>query len=156
MILKLKYSDKTFMVESFGDHLMRAFQGFGHPLTLIVPVPLHWRRQWIRKYNQSSLLANALSKRCGLPVCHQGLKRVRPTKPLKGGSFKKRLAALEGAFALSPKEKQTLYGQHILLMDDVWTTGATLQSCADVLLKEGGAKSVSALTMARVLPADLS
>ena len=156
MILKLKYSDKTFMVETFGDHLMGAFKGFENPITLILPVPLHWRRQWIRKYNQSSLLANALSKRCGLPVCHKGLKRVRPTKPLKGGSFKKRLATLKGVFAVNPKEKKTLHGQHILLIDDVWTTGATLQSCADFLLKEGGAKSVSALTMARVLPAELS
>jgi ComF family protein len=156
MILKLKYSDKTFMVETFGDHLMGALKQFQDPLTLILPVPLHWRRQWSRKYNQSSLLANALSKRCGLPVCHKGLKRIRPTQPLKGGSFKKRLAALEGAFALSPKAKKSIHGQHILLIDDVWTTGATLQSCAQVLLKDGGAKSVSALTVARVLPAELS
>lgn len=156
MILKLKYSDKTFMVNTFGDHLMQTIQSFPRPFTLILPVPLHWRRQWIRKYNQSSLLAHALSRRCGVPVCYKGLKRIRSTKPLKGGSFKKRLAALSGAFALNPKEKQTLMGQDILLIDDVWTTGATLQSCAEVLLKEGGAKSVSALTMARVLPADLS
>ena len=155
MILKLKYSDKTFMVETFGDHLMEALKTFNRTFTLLIPVPLHWRRQWIRKYNQSSLLANALSRRCGVPVAHTVLRRVLPTQPLKGGSFHKRVTALKGAFALSPKAKPILAGQHVVLIDDVWTTGATLQSCAHVLL-QGGAKSVSALTMARVLPADLS
>ncbi len=156
MILKLKYSDKTFMVETFADHLMGAFKSFDRPFTMLVPVPLHWRRHLIRKYNQSSLLAHALSKRCGVPVFNHALKRIHATKPLKGGSFQKRLAVLKGAFTLHPKDKDKIQGQHILLIDDVWTTGATLQTCAEVLIKDGGAKSVSALTLARVLPAELS
>ena len=153
IILKLKYSDKTFLIKQMADSLVRAFLTFHNSFDVIVPVPLHWKRQLIRKYNQSSLLAQELSSRCNLPVDNHAIKRIIATKPLKSGSFAKRLQALNGAFTMH--KNHNIAGKNILLIDDVWTTGATLQSCAKVLIS-GGAKSVSALTLARVIPAELS
>lgn len=121
-----------------------------HPLeaNAIMPVPLHPKRLRQRGYNQSHLLALKLGKLSGLPVNDNYLLRQRPTPPqTETTSVKQRRANVAGAFTCA---KEKLDGQHILLIDDVATSGATLDTCA-AALKLNGAASVRALTLAREL-----
>lgn len=111
---------------------------------LIVPVPLYWKRQNWRGFNQSSLLAKALAKKTGLKYL-EALKRVKNTKPQVGLEAYLRKQNIKGAF--SPSITYTL-DANILLIDDVWTTGSTLRECC-YILKRAGAKQVWALTLAR-------
>jgi ComF family protein len=118
---------------------------------VVVPVPLHWRRQHDRGFNQADDLARGL----GLPVV-RALRRVRPTTPQFGLTSVGRLRNVRGAFA-PPRRRLArrrpdarLRGACVVLVDDVCTTGATLGECAAVLL-EGGAREVRALTAARAL-----
>jgi ComF family protein len=119
---------------------------------IVVPVPLHWRRAQARGFNQADDLAATL----GLPLV-RALRRVRPTSPQYGLTTVARLRNVRGAFA--PPRRALIFGRRhdprlvdacVVLVDDVCTTGATLQSCAEVLL-EGGAREVRALTAARAL-----
>ncbi len=116
----------------------------------VVPVPLYWRRQWKRGFNQSELLARHIGKRRGIPVL-RALRRTRATATQAGLASAGRQRNVAGAFVLRAKAKidPRLAGKKILLIDDVMTTGATAGACASVL-KRGGAKSVSLLTLARV------
>ena len=110
----------------------------------LVPVPLHPLREREREFNQAALLATRMAKIRGTPALHL-LKRVRPTPPQAGAERSQRLKSLEGAFAL---RKPIHEGMRILLVDDVTTTGATLDACAAVLM-EAGAAEVCAITVAR-------
>lgn len=112
----------------------------------VVPVPLHWRKQWDRGFNQSELLARHIARRRGVPVLH-ALRRRRSTAVQAGLASAGRRRNVAGAFTLRSGPK--LAGKRILLIDDVMTTGATASACASAL-KRGGAKSVSLLTLARV------
>jgi ComF family protein len=119
----------------------------------VVPVPLHWRKQWDRGFNQSDLLARHIASRRGIPVLH-ALRRKRATAVQAGLASAGRRRNVAGAFLLRSGAKMEkidprLAGRKILLIDDVMTTGATASACASVL-KRGGAKSVSLLTLARV------
>ena len=112
---------------------------------LIVPLPLHWWRRWQRGFNQSSLLAEALSQRLRLPWV-DAVQRTRQTAAQTGLTRRQRRDNVSGAFAV--KQKPRVEGRHVLLIDDVLTTGATASACA-LALKRGGAKRVTALTLAR-------
>jgi len=112
---------------------------------LIVPVPLHWQRLWQRGFNQSALLAEALSRRCGIPL-HNALRRRKPTVPQAGLSASDRRSNVAGAFA--PARRCQVFNRRVLLVDDVMTTGATIRACARTL-KTAGAAYVAALTIAR-------
>jgi competence protein ComFC len=112
----------------------------------IVPVPLHWWRKWRRGFNQSELLAKALSKRTGVPV-FAALRRTRPTAVQAGLSNTARRRNVTGAF--SSRRARSLKGKHVLLIDDVMTTGSTASACA-IALKRAGAVRVALLTLARV------
>jgi ComF family protein len=119
---------------------------------LVVPVPLHWRRQHARGFNQAEELARHL----GVPVV-RALRRVRPTSPQSGLSATDRRHNLRGALAPS-RRKWLRLGRHepeirgacVVVVDDVSTTGATLDACARVL-RDAGAREVRALTAARAL-----
>ena len=119
---------------------------------LVVPVPLHWRRRHARGFNQAEDLARGL----GLPVV-RALRRVRATSPQFGLNASRRHRNVRGAFA-PPRRGFLLLRHHdarlrdacVVLVDDVSTTGATLQACAEVL-RSGGAREVRALTAARAL-----
>ncbi|MES1262566.1 MAG: phosphoribosyltransferase family protein, partial [Acidobacteriota bacterium] len=111
----------------------------------VVPVPLHWRKQWERGYNQAELLARHVAKRRGVPLV-KALRRKRPTAVQASLAVAGRRKNVAGAFLMRPQAR--LAGQRVLLIDDVMTTGATAGACA-VALKRGGAKSVSLLTLAR-------
>lgn len=111
----------------------------------VVPIPLHQKRQNMRGFNQSELLGRLLSKKLGLGYW-DGIKRVRNTKPQVGLEGWERKKNIKQAFALNGKLKVDSY--RFLLIDDVWTTGATMRECGYVL-KRGGAKKVWAVTLAR-------
>jgi ComF family protein len=116
----------------------------------VVPVPLHWRKQWDRGFNQSELLARHIARRRGIPVL-DALRRKRATAVQAELASAGRKRNVAGAFLLraGAKTQAALAGRTLLLIDDVMTTGATASACASVL-KRGGAKSVSLLTLARV------
>jgi len=112
----------------------------------VVPVPLHPLREREREFNQAALLASAAARHLGIPALPL-LKRVRRTAPQAGFDRRGRMENLEGAFALC-KKRFAVEGLSLLLIDDVTTTGATLDACAAVLL-EAGAVDVCAVTVAR-------
>lgn len=104
----------------------------------IVPVPLHRRKQQFRGYNQAAVLAEALSQYIQLPVLNGVLKRKCYTKPQKGLTPKQRARNVAGAFALGVHAKEQLVNvRRILLVDDIYTTGATLEACGRVLRRAG-------------------
>ena len=111
-----------------------------------VPVPLHWRRRWRRGFNQAEALARAVGGRHGLPVERGCLARVRATPPQQGDAAARRRNVLN-AFVVRRAER--IMGKRLLLVDDVFTTGATVNACAAALLA-AGASAVGVLTLARV------
>jgi len=110
----------------------------------LVPVPLHWMRRWWRGFNQAEVLARAVGRRHKLPVLCRTLSRVRAT-PLQHGDFEARRRNVRDAFAV----RRQVAERRLLLVDDVFTTGATANACAAVLLRAGAA-DVGVLTLARV------
>jgi ComF family protein len=110
----------------------------------LVPVPLHWVRRWRRGFNQAEVLARAVGRRHGLPVLPRVLRRVRAT-PRQHGDFEARRGNLRDAFLA----RTDVAGRRLLLVDDVFTTGATADACAVTLLRAGAAE-VGVLTLARV------
>ncbi len=112
----------------------------------LVPVPLHWRRRWERGFNQAEVLARAVGRRHGLPVLRRVLVRVRPT-PMQQGDMDARRRNVREAFAV--RTPQAVRDRRLLLVDDVFTTGATANACARSLL-DAGAAEVGVLTLARV------
>ena len=120
-------------------------------LALIAPVPLHRLRRWRRGYNQSELLARELGKTLGVP-CGDVLRRTRRTRPQVRLSEKQRLANVKGAFAADANALARFNPARgpLLLIDDVYTTGATLGECARAL-RAAGIAEIYALTLARQL-----
>jgi ComF family protein len=116
----------------------------------IVPVPLHWRRQWARRFNQSALLAETIAKAGPCPVAHQALKRVKATPQQVGLDKAARALNVQGAFRVSADGKAEVAGRRLLLVDDVLTSGATVDACARALLRAGAA-NVDVLVFARVV-----
>jgi ComF family protein len=113
---------------------------------LIMPVPLHSRRLRQRGYNQSLLLARTVSSKHSIPLDYKSLKRIRPTQPQTELSWPQRQKNVHGAFAVHKPEAAA--EKTILLIDDVFTTGATVEECARALLK-AGSKRVDVLTLVR-------
>ncbi len=103
---------------------------------LIVPVPLHWRRQFQRGFNQAAWLANYLGRRLAIPVDHSLLRRHRHTPHQQGQTRKQRLANLKGAFHLN----RPVTGKRIAIVDDVMTTGSTARELAKLLVNAGAAR----------------
>lgn len=150
LVLGLKHGDRTHEAPAFGALLARAGTELLREADLIVPVPLHWRRLFARRYNQSALLAQAVGKASGVPVAVDALVRRRATPSLGHMSPSARRRALRGAFAVRAQRRDAVRGRRIVLIDDVLTTGATGEACARVL-KRAGAASVDLLVFARVV-----
>ena len=112
----------------------------------IVPLPLHWRKQWDRGFNQAELLAREVARRTGIPYCDL-LRRTKSSKAQAGLTFAARRENVKGNFALRGNLK--VRDQHVLLIDDVLTTGATAAAAARLLKRAGGARRISILTLAR-------
>lgn len=147
LILRFKHADATHAAPALAAMMCQAGQDLLRDADLIVPVPLHWHRLWKRQYNQSALLAKFISKATGVPCDLSSLKRKRQTRPQGGLGRRARKRNVQGAFLI--KEPTMFKGKRIILIDDVLTTGATVQACARCLYA-AGAYSVDVLTLARV------
>jgi ComF family protein len=150
-ILALKRADRLDLVPGFARWIAVAGRELLLETDIIVPVPLHWKRLWGRRFNQSALIAGALGKLAGKPVDTLLLRRARAT-PSQGEmpSAGARRRNVQGAFRLTRKHEGRVRGKTILLIDDVFTTGATIEACAGSL-KRAGASRVLVLTLARVV-----
>jgi ComF family protein len=117
-------------------------------IDVVIPVPLHRRRLWWRGFNQAALLADEVARRLGVRLDTGALARVRPTRPQTARHHDDRIRNVRGAFAV--RRPLRVAGLCVLLVDDVMTTGATVDECARMLLRAGAA-SVDVFTLARVL-----
>jgi len=149
----LKYDHIRELAEPLGDMLANYYQTTPLPTDVIIPVPLHRRRQRERGYNQSALLAQHLGSATEIPVRCDLLQRHRYTRSQTRLTAQQRSRNVKGAFscAKQPDLAKAISGKKVLLIDDVATTGATLRACAQALRNQG-ARSVWALTVARAAP----
>jgi ComF family protein len=141
----LKYSGRTSLAATLGAFLSARWQADPPPADTIVPVPLHASRVRERGYNQSALLAEQLSRASGLLLAESMLTRVRATAPQVTLNAAERKLNVRDAFRASGEAAR---GKRVLLVDDVCTTGATLESCS-LALRQVGVASVWAITLAR-------
>jgi ComF family protein len=149
-ILRLKYGDRTDLAGLFSAHLHRLVNDMPTVDTLLVPIPLHRWRLFQRTFNQAGLLAQALAKRTGLPVSQTALHRIRRTRPQQGLTRSQRHLNMRAAFHVPAVARPLVQGKTIILVDDVLTTGATVEAAAKVLLRAGAA-DIKVVTLARVV-----
>jgi ComF family protein len=150
LILSFKHGDQTHLVKTFIPLLQKAGADLWTDADVIMPVPLHRWRLLKRRYNQSALLAAGLSKEIKKRTLLDGLIRTRATPSQGHLKRDQRAKNVRRAFAVPVKYKGMIDGKTIVLIDDVYTTGATLKECAKTL-KKAGAKTVHAITLARVV-----
>lgn len=148
LVHALKYADRTHLADELARCMAVQWTKYSelHDAQLLIPVPLHVKKLKRRGYNQSGLLALALARRLHLPQTQRALVRVRNTPSQTGFGREERLTNMHGAFECVRPD--LVRGKVILLIDDVATTGATLEGCAQAL-HAGGAKRVMAYTLAR-------
>ncbi len=150
LIHHLKYKGRRVVGYELGrryGRMLRQSPYFDH-IELIVPVPLHPRKQRLRGYNQAAVFGEGLAATMGVPLLADALQRTRFTQTQTRKSQSERLHNVAGAFALARPEQ--LNGKHILLVDDVLTTGATIESCAHTLLQVPRLRlSIATIAMAR-------
>lgn len=148
LILDFKFFDHLENKTLLANWLLLAGRDiFDEGVDLIIPVPLHFSRLLKRKYNQSAVLCDVLSRLAHIPANYKALKKTRHTIPQVSCNGKQRLKNVKNAFEVVHPEM--IRNKRIVLIDDVFTTGSTLKECAKAL-KRAGAKSVYALTIARV------
>lgn len=152
LVTGFKYGDRMDLAPMMGRWMARAGRELLAGANGLIPVPLHWRRLWARRFNQSAALAGAISGIAGVPVLHGALKRVRATPQQVGLSQAQRALNVQGAFRVPPEGKGAVAGRRLILIDDVLTSGATVDTCARALLRAGAAH-VDVLVFARVVAA---
>ena len=152
MVLGFKHGGRTEGLTTFAAHMRRAGRNFLPQADMLIPVPLHYSRRIKRRYNQSALLGRVLAKISRPKFEPDFLMRHRPTPPQGGKSASGRRRYVQGAFGVRDTHRLKIQGAHFVLIDDVMTTGATLESCARSL-KRAGARRVDALALARVVKA---
>jgi len=153
LILGFKHGDRTHAARAFATWMARAGRELIDDCDVVVPVPLHWRRLMLRRYNQAAELARIVAKTGGRRYAPLALKRTRATESQGGFGRAARARNVAGAFAVPPRQRAAIAGRRVLLIDDVVTTGATAAACARSLFK-AGAKSVNLLALARVSRVD--
>lgn len=146
LIFRFKYKDATYLARDLGDMMAAVIKKEGLWGDVLVAVPLHRQREKQRGYNQSHLLAKHISRNLRIPYKKDLLLRVKNTKVMHNLSREERQENLKGAFQI--RDRRGIDGKSILLIDDIFTTGATLNACSKVLM-EGGAKSVAVVAFAR-------
>jgi ComF family protein len=135
LVHALKYQDRTDLAPAMGRWMARAGQELLGEADVLVPVPLHWRRGWSRRYNQSGALARVISRQSGVKLA---------TDPPQ------RASNVQGAFKVAPERSADIAGRRVVLVDDVLTSGATTDACARALLRAKAAQ-VDVLVFARVV-----
>ncbi|OUR76515.1 hypothetical protein A9Q83_14185 [Alphaproteobacteria bacterium 46_93_T64] len=150
MILAFKHADRTDRVPAFANWMSRTAAEILKDDVLIAPVPLHRKRLLKRRYNQSALLAQSIGNKTNRRVAVDLLLRSKDTSSQGGKNLKARFKNIRGAFSVNPVWQDTIKGEHILLIDDVYTTGATVSACASCLLR-AGVRQIDILTLCRVV-----
>jgi ComF family protein len=163
LVHRLKYGDRLDLAAAMGRWMARAGCDLLDDADALVPVPLHWRRLWGRRFNQAAALAKAVSMTASsatpaaapggrIPVLNAALRRRRATTQQVGLSRSARAVNVQGAFVVAEDGKAAIHGKRLILVDDVLTSGATVDACARVLLR-AGARNVDVLVFARVVAA---
>jgi len=155
LVHALKYQDRTDLAPAMGRWMARAGHELLDDADVLVPVPLHWKRGWSRRYNQSGALARVIERQSGVKLNSEALRRVRPTQQQIGLSRKERASNVQGAFKVAADRQSLIHGRRVVLIDDVLTSGATVDACARALLRAKAA-SVDVLVFARVVDAHKS
>jgi ComF family protein len=151
LVHALKYQDRTDLAPAMGRWMARAGSELLDGADVLIPVPLlHWRRGWSRRYNQSGVLARVIARQSGIPVAPDALRRTRPTRQQVGLSRNDRARNVQGAFKVAAERTSQIQGRRVILIDDVLTSGATVDACARVLLRAKAAQ-VDVLVFARVV-----
>jgi ComF family protein len=152
LVHRLKYGDRLDLATAMGKWMARAGRELLDDADALVPVPLHWRRLWGRRFNQAAALAKAAASARDIPVLTAALKRKRATAQQVGLSRNARTVNVQGAFVVTAEGKAAISGKQLVLVDDVLTSGATVDACAHTLLR-AGARHVDVLVFARVVAA---
>jgi ComF family protein len=150
LISRLKYGDRVELARFCARLMVAAGSDFWASKPVLLPVPLHHSRLRFRRYNQSMLLAQEIGRLTGLRVDPHLAARSRETRQQVGLSGDGRLRNVQGAFAAHPRALERLGGRPVVVVDDVYTTGATVKALTRVL-KRSGAETVDVLTFARVV-----
>jgi ComF family protein len=150
LVHALKYQDRTDLAPTIGRWMARAGGELLAGADALVPVPLHWRRAWHRRYNQSGALAAVVARQSGVKLKAELLQRSRATEQQVGLSRAQRASNVQGAFRIPPERQSEVLGARIVLIDDVLTSGSTVDACARALLRAKAAQ-VDVLVFARVV-----
>jgi ComF family protein len=140
LILRFKFEDKHEPLPLFIKLMREAGRELLADAGLLVPVPLHRLRLLQRRFNQSALLAKGLGRAAGVPVAAVALQRIRRTAAQLGLGHEARRANVAQAFSVKPAARKSVQGRNIVLIDDVITTGATANACAEALLQAGAVR----------------
>ncbi len=153
LVLGLKYADRTELAVMMGRWMARAGADILADADVLVPVPLYRTRLWRRRFNQSAMLAHAVAQVRPVAVSTAALVRVRSTRQQVGLTARERTENVRGAFRVPPEQRIAVAGRHVVLVDDVLTSGATV-AAATRALKRAGAAKIDVLVFARVVGSD--
>lgn len=151
LITKIKYYDKMNYIPWLANLMFGKIDGFDEEIDVITSVPVNKRRMLKRKFNQSALLANAIERKIGRKLSnHNLIHRCKNIPPQTGLSRKQRLKNVKDAFEINNKFRNRIEGLNILLIDDVYTTGATISECCK-MLRQVNVDKIYVLTAARTI-----
>ena len=151
LVHALKYRDRTELAPMMAGWMVRAGKEILDDCDALIPVPLHTFRLMSRKFNQAAELASVISRQTGRPMLAAAVRRTRNTEHQVGLGRTGREENVRGAFRVTERGKQEVLGKRVVLIDDVYTTGATVSAISRVL-RRAGAADISVLTFARALP----
>lgn len=151
LVTRLKYGDRTDLAPWMANWMIRAGKSLIAEADMIVPIPLHRNRFFARRYNQSAELGRAIAIKTNIEFCPEALMRKKSTKQQVGLNEHQRQENVRGAFQVPEHAYIKVTGRNVLLIDDVLTTGATVNSAAKALFKAGATK-VNVLTFSQVVP----
>jgi ComF family protein len=147
MLLSFKYGGKAFIGEKIAQIMADRLETEDLEIDLIIPVPMHKRKQKKRGYNQAEIIARRLARKLSLPYSDKLLIRTGNTTAMSGLSPFERRMNMESAFSMTEGKARKAEGKRILLVDDIYTTGSTVDACAQILI-EKGAREVRVVTFA--------
>lgn len=150
LVHAFKYADRLDLAPLMGRWMAQAGGTLLADADALVPVPLHWRRLWARRFNQAAALATVMAQASGVPLLLDVLKRTRATPQQIGLARAERARNVQGAFRVPTDRRSDVKGRRLVLVDDVLTTGATVDTCARALLR-AGAGQVDVIVFARVV-----